>query len=89
MQWAIKHNLVLQHISMRITRDGVSAVRGLDGEALETLLDMFIGTDTPEKVSGNIDNIDSKAIMTMSDDQRLELYNKIIEKYYKARNESA
>lgn len=82
LPWVIKHNLVLNHMSMRISRDGIAAAKHYDSEVMSSLLDTFIGVsdsmqDTHD--SSDIKYLDAKTIMSMSNDQLSELYNKIIQ----------
>lgn len=68
-------------MSMKLGRDGFGAAAQGRSDAIESLLDIFVGVfdkkQEPTEIDG-IKHIDTKTILSMSDDQRMDLYNKII-----------
>lgn len=79
--WKIKHNLVLDHISRKVIRDSFVPASVTTEEKRSNILDFFAGVmdSIAKKDSTDMSNLDSDTIMGMTDEQRMDLYNKIID----------
>lgn len=84
ISWNIKKQLVRNHVGRELLRKTFNVVKGLrDEEFADKLFDMFLGADDgkiPDTADGTPDvtHINSKTLAAMTDDQRLDLYNKIV-----------
>ena len=82
--WKIKKRLVCNHVGRELLRKTCSVVKGLsDEEFADKLFDMFMGVDDgkiPDTEDGtpDITHINSKTLAAMTDEQRKDLYNKIV-----------
>lgn len=71
-------------MSMKIARDGATAIRGCKNEYIDSLVSQFVGVfNKLEQQNQDNDNrtvklVDTKTIMSMSQDQLKNLYDTII-----------
>lgn len=73
--------LILDHISKRVVLNGLAAMPGTMPEHREQLFSSVVGIgDHDDKYQGEAapEHLDSSAIMAMTDEQRMDVYNKII-----------
>lgn len=81
--YRIRHDLILNHMSKKIIKEGITACSHIVDDMREEFLSSVIGStkdnsDINVDHSNTIRHIDTKAVMNMSDEERMDLYNKII-----------
>lgn len=77
------HNLVLGHISNKVIKDGLIACSYINSEKRGEFLSSMIGTMDEEEgqavgSGSDIKHISADMVMRMSDEDRAQLYDKII-----------
>lgn len=80
-------------MSMKISRDGAAAIRGCKNEYIDSLVDQFVGTfgkmeqKHQDEENKTVKLVDTKTIMSMSQDQLKSLYDTIIKQVIGTGNE--
>ena len=79
----IKHGLILDHISKRVLREGLIAAGNVASDKRAEFMESMVGTVSGDHNNGGSESpevihMDANRIMSMSDEDRMEVYNKIL-----------